>query len=199
MSLDEECPEQSLFLVSALNTLSNLQMKRNDKEGALRELESELRLLMNYLQRHPQAMKAIFPLVLNMIRNWVAIRYELGHGEEVECALEEFKSRRRGCLPDMDEEGLVMYVIILKKLADIHLEVGVRDKELLENQEVRYYLKEFGDKFSETDVGISDMEGEVDERLSLLLGGVGCCEECYILDINKLRKNFKKKTKKGCW
>ncbi len=163
---DDESPEMTLFMVSALNTLSNMQWERGDHQGALRELNRECTILNNYLNRHPDMIPSLSPLLIDLVMNQSRLLYEVGEREHAEVILEGIKESYHVAEEDYRSPIVVIYVMILKKIGDLHWLVEAYEKATKEYQEALYILKSLKGLFPDIAEPLDSLASEIDEILS---------------------------------
>lgn len=163
---DDDGPELTLFMVSALNILTNIQWEQGERQGALRDLSSECNLLQHYLERHQEMAPSLLPLFIDLVLNQCNMLYELGKQEQGEALIDNIKANFKTVEEDDQNSNIAAYLMTLKKIADFHWSVGVYEKAIGEYQETLYIMKVFKDMFPEIADSIQSIEREIQEIMS---------------------------------
>lgn len=165
MELDEEGLEHTLFLFSALHTLSNLKLQNGDREGALRELERETNILMTYLSKDLGKKPNLYLLLLDLIRNEVMLYNEIGLPERGELIIEAFKENIVDISNENEQLEMAPYMAALKKIADIHWSLKKYDQAKKEYHEVLMILDDLRDRYPELMKPLFELEKEIKDTI----------------------------------
>jgi len=160
-----EGPELTLFMVSALNVLANLKWERGDREGALRELSSQCKILSNYVDSHHDMAPSLLPLLIDLVLNQSRLLRELDDYEGSERLLEKLKAYFRAREKDYPQTYTAIYLMTLKKVADFHWIMEDPEKAKQEYHEVMYLLKDLEEQFPDIAQPIHSLHDEIEEIL----------------------------------
>lgn len=163
--IDDDGPELTLFMVSALNILANLQWERGERQGALSDLDSECKILSDYIESHSDLSPSLLPLRLELILNQCRLLHEAGRNEQCEALLDSLKSEFNPLEEDLPDPDLAFYVMVLKKIADMHRAFQRFDQAKLEYQETMYLLKILKSHLPEIADSIDELEDEINKIL----------------------------------
>lgn len=162
---DEDGPELTLFMVSALNILANIQWEQGERQGALRDMGSECKILSDYIESHSDLSPSLLPLRLELILNQCRLLHETGRNEQCEALLETLKSECGPLDEDLPDPDLAFYVMAMKKIADLHWEFEQYNQAKLEYQETMYLLKILKERLPEIADSIQALEDEINKIL----------------------------------
>lgn len=163
---DDDGPELTLFMVSALNILTNIQWEQGEHQGALRDLSSECNILQHYLDRHQEMAPSLLPLFIDLVLNQSNMLYEVGKPDQGEALIDNIKANFQSTEEEYQNSNIAAYLMILKKIADFHWSVGAYEKAKGEYHESLYIMKVFKDMFPEIADSIQSIEKEIQELLS---------------------------------
>lgn len=163
---DDEGPELTLFMVSALNILANLQWEKGESRGALRDLSSECKILQDFLESHPDMSVALMPLFFDLKLNQTRLHYELGEPEKGEAIIDEIKAGFDIHEENDQEAVLGSYILVMLKIADLHWSLGRYNEGKREYDELLYIMKDVGIRFPELSESIQSIESDIREILT---------------------------------
>lgn len=164
---DDEGPEQTLFMVSALNILANIQWERGECQGALSDLSSEYKILSDYLETHSDLSPSLLPLCLELVINQVMLLQEAGKHEQGEALLENIKSEYRPLEEESATLEAIHYVVTLKKIADLHRSWAQYEQAKKEYEEALYRLKVVKSQLPEIAECLQELQDEIIELLTI--------------------------------
>ena len=174
---DDGGMENTMFLVSALSTLSNLAWDNGDIVSALRDIDTEVEIITNYEEQHTENLQTTLPIHMDIMYNQAILRYELGKVELAEQDIELLKTRYRVNPEKATRAELASALTVMKRCGDIHQEVKKHQKALEEYQEAIYLIE----STDEDDEDIKNMLDDIHKEL----------EKAIIMEKKELNKtNF---------
>ncbi|MBR4391018.1 MAG: hypothetical protein IKT08_02800 [Bacteroidales bacterium] len=163
---DDDGLEVTLFMVSALNILSNLQWEKGEHQGALSDLNSECKILCNYLSTHRDLAPSLSPLLFDLMLNRAKLHFELEQPEEGEAILENMKATFARDEEELQHPAIAPYLLTLKKIADLHLSLEEYDKARNEYHEVLYILDALQRSCPELEESIQSIADDIRNTLT---------------------------------
>ena len=164
--VDDEGPILTLFMVSALNILSNLQWVQGESRGALRDLSSESKILGDFLESHPDMDASLRPLFIELMLNQVRLHYELGEIEKGEAIIDDIRGRFNIHEEEYQETVVGPYVLFMMKVAELHWSMKETEKARREYEELLYIMKEVETRFPKMVKLTRSIEDEIRSILS---------------------------------
>lgn len=163
---DNDGPELTLFMVSALNILANIQWERGEHQGALSDLGSECKILSDYIESHSDLSPTLLPLRLELILNQCRLLHDAGRDAQCEALLESLKSEFKPIDEDLPDPDIAFSVMAMKKIADLHWSLDQYDQAKVEYHETLYLLKVLQDHLPEISDSIQELEDEINKILN---------------------------------
>ena len=164
---DDKGPENTIFLVSALQTMSNMRFQQGEVEEALRDLETACNLLKNYLDTHLELKPNLYSFLLELIHGQVILCQKIEQPERGEAILSAVLAEYQLSPEDYQHPEIAPYMVALKKVADTHWELGKKEQAKKEYQEVLFILGNVTDYCPDLSEAVQFIGDEIRQTLAV--------------------------------